>query len=62
MKFKDGAKIETSEFWYDLIEGGYIDPEKVLENEDDAKRVRFAIQVLTEFYDEAEEQDVLELL
>lgn len=61
MKFKEGATIETSEFWYDLMDGGYIKPEELLE-EPDAIRVRKAMRVLQEFYDEADEQEVLEEL
>lgn len=38
-------------FWDDLSLGGWIDPEMVLEDEDDAKRVREAIKVLEEYRD-----------
>ena len=36
MKFKKGAEpMYTSDFWYDATMGGYIKPEKFLENEED---------------------------
>jgi hypothetical protein len=62
MKFIKGSQISTSEFWYDLFDGGYIDPENLLESEEDVKQVRRAMQVLQQFYNEAEEQGVLELI
>jgi hypothetical protein len=58
MKFK--KEITTADFWYDLFEGGYIKPEKVLESKDDAKRVQEAIKVLKEFQKAGEEQDMIE--
>lgn len=60
MEFKTNAKIETSEFWYDLFDGGYIKPETLLENKEDIERVQAAIKTIQEFYNSAEEQEVLE--
>ena len=31
MKFKKDAEITTSDFWYDLFDGGYIKPENLLQ-------------------------------
>lgn len=60
MKFKKDAKIVTDDFYYDLTDGGYIKPEKLLENEDDVNRVLDAIKVIEDFKNSAEESGVLE--
>lgn len=59
MKFIKKAKIETSDFWYDLFEGGYIEPGNLLESTEDMKKVRDAIDVLKDFKESAEKQKVL---
>lgn len=51
MLIKKGLEISTSDFWYDLIKGGYIKPEEILENPDDVEAVKDAISVLKEFRD-----------
>jgi hypothetical protein len=60
MKFEEGVKIETSEFWYDLFEGGYIKPEKLLANKEDASKVREAMNLIEEFRDRAAESGVID--
>ncbi len=62
MKFKKDAQITTSDFWYDIFDGGYIKPENLLESPEDIKKVQEAIKTLKEFHDSAEENDVLEYL
>ena len=37
------------DFFYDLTDGGYIDPMKLLESKDDAKKVIEAVKVVKEF-------------
>lgn len=59
MEFKKNVKIETDDFYYDLFLGGYIKPEKILENRDDIKRVQDAIDVIDDFYNSAEEADII---
>ena len=56
MKIKDGCEVSTSDFWYDLTLGGYLKPEEMLENPEDAERVNEAIAVILDFYDSCEEQ------
>lgn len=56
MKLKEGLDIHTSDFGYDLIDGGYFDPEKMCEDQGDAKRVKDAIAVIKEFKKACEEQ------
>ena len=43
MKIKKGLDISTSDFWYDLSKGGYLPPEEICENPEDAKRVKEAM-------------------
>jgi hypothetical protein len=57
MKIKENLQeVQTSDFWYDLSKGGYLDPEKLCENEEDAKKVREAIKVVEEYEESLEEQ------
>jgi len=58
-KFKDGVKIETQDFWYDLTDGGYIKPEEVLNDTNDIEEVLSAIELLQQFRNAAEEQNIL---
>lgn len=55
MKLKKDATVTTSDFWYDLFEGGYIVPEDLLENSDDINLVNNAIEVLKDFRESLEE-------
>ena len=45
------ANAFTTDFYYDLFLGGYIEPENYLENESDAQRVNDAIAVIEEFHE-----------
>jgi hypothetical protein len=50
MQLKDGVEIPgMDEFWYDITLGGYINPEDLLEDPADARRVRDALEVIMEF-------------
>ena len=60
MEFKEGVKIETDNLWYDLLDGRYIKPEKLLKSMKDKSRVNGAIATLMLFRMEAEKQGVLE--
>ena len=46
---KDGAKFSLDDFWYDLTDGGYLEPEKLLEDKADVERLVAAIAVVREF-------------
>ena len=39
------------DFFYDLTDGGYIDPMKLLESKEDAKKVIEAVAIVKEFQD-----------
>jgi hypothetical protein len=56
MKIKEGCVASTGDFWYDLTDGGYLDPEEICAHEEDAKRVREAIAVIKDFEDSCTEQ------
>ena len=60
MELRKNAKIETGEFWYDLFDGGYIDPEEILENQKDIDSVLNAIDVLNKFRSACE--DIIEYI
>jgi len=54
MKLKDDVTFTTSDFWYDVFEGGYINPSNYLANADDIKAVQDATNILEEFKDSLE--------
>jgi len=56
MKIKKGLEDSTGDFWYDLTDGGYLDPDDICENPEDAKKVKEAIKVIKDFEDSCEEQ------
>jgi hypothetical protein len=60
MEFKKHAKIKTDDFFYDLFLGGYIKPKDILVNDVDIQSVENAISVIREFYDYADEANIIE--
>ena len=53
---KDAELICDCDWWYDLTDGGYIKPEKILEDPKDIEKVLAAIKIVREFqeaYDDA---------
>jgi len=61
-KFKKVAEpVFTSEPEYDLLWGGYIQPEALLEDPEQVKEVEAAIAVITLFLDEAQDAGALEV-
>ena len=62
MKFiKDAKTISTDDPYYDLMEGGYLNPLDFLV-EKDAMELIAAIKLIKLFLDEAEENGVIEIL
>jgi hypothetical protein len=62
MKFKEIKQpIVTADPWYDMVSGGYIKPEKLLEDPKEITQVRTAINVVRAFLLEAEEAGVIEM-
>lgn len=39
----------SEDFWYDLFDGGYINPEQILEDQESIEKINKAIEVLEEF-------------
>ena len=58
---KDAESTCTSDFFYDLFDGGYIKPENFLEK-NSAKHVRSAMDVLLKYREELEERELIQIL
>jgi hypothetical protein len=56
MKIKKGLVISTSDFWYDLTEGGYLNPQEICADPKDANKVEKAIKIIKDFQISCEEQ------
>ena len=50
MDIKKGLELRTSDFWYDLTDGGYLDPWDICVHDSDAQRVEDAVEVIMDFY------------
>lgn len=46
-------------FWYDITMGGYIKPEEVLDNKDQIKKLKEAIELVQSFEEALEENGLL---
>jgi hypothetical protein len=62
MKIKDDASVTTGDFWYDFFEGGYIEPEELLESQEDIDKVTAARETIEAFKAALEEADAIELM
>jgi hypothetical protein len=62
MKVRKGDSICIEDFWYDLIEGGYIKPQEILEDSKDAVIVNRAVAVLKEFQKAITDSDRAEFI
>jgi len=56
MKLKENLEMSTDDFFYDLFDGGYIDPFKMLENSEDIIALENAIAIIKDFKDSCEKQ------
>ncbi len=56
MEIKKGLEISTSDFWYDLTDGGYLKPTEICENLKDAIKVKEAIEIISDFQESCYEQ------
>ena len=56
MKIKKNCKASSSDFWYDLTDGGYLEPEEICEKKEDAEKVISAIEMIVDFQNSCEEQ------
>ncbi len=56
MKIKENLEICSSEPWYDLSDGGYLNPQEICQEPEDAKKVEEAVEIVKDFLDSCEEQ------
>jgi hypothetical protein len=56
---QDAEPVCTDDFWYDMFEGGYIEPDNFLEI-DDASKVKEAMWVIQNFKDALEDSGLIE--
>jgi len=52
MKFKfkkDAEVVFSSDFWYDMTDGGYIKLDNLLEDSEQIKEVKNAIEIIEKF-------------
>lgn len=56
---KNAEPVATSDRWYDLTDGGYIDPADLLEPAS-AAIVEDAIDIIQAFFETLEENDLIE--
>lgn len=54
MKLKENLEFGSDDFWYDVFEGGYIDPSDILTETEDIIKVEEAIEVMQAFKDACE--------
>lgn len=60
MRFKDRNSVASSEWYYDLFEGGYLEPEDFLEDEEDIKKVQDAMEIINNYLSNLEDEGLLE--
>ena len=56
MKIKKGCKASTSDFWYDLSDGGYLKPKDICADAAEAEKVEAAVNVILDFQESCEDQ------
>ena len=56
MEIKKGLKVSTDDCFYDLSDGGYLKPEEICANLEDAKKGTEAVKVIKDFQDSCEGQ------
>lgn len=59
-KAKDHCQMGNDDFWYALFDGGYVNPEGILEDKDQLAEVKKAVETLTQFKDQLEKAGIYE--
>ena len=60
-KFKPNVEpILSRDFWYDLTNGGYIRPEELLDDEEQIKKLKKAIELIQSFGNALKEAGLIE--
>lgn len=61
-KFKKNAKdfchTGTEDFWYALFDGGYVEPDGILDDKEQLKTVNEAVKTLRLFKDQCEQAGI----
>jgi hypothetical protein len=60
-KFKENAKPQggSDGFWYDITNGGYIDPSEILEDKQQIDELLKAVELVKSFEDAMTENELL---
>ena len=60
-KFKENAELQGSAdgFWYDITDGGYIEPDLLLDNKWQIAKVKEAVEILKDFEQAMDDNDLL---
>lgn len=62
MKFKKlDEPVVSSDLYYDLFEGGYLEPKNLLKDKKDVKAVEDAIALVKKYLEEAQEAGSIEV-
>lgn len=56
MKIQQGLDLTTQDFFYDLFDGGYLLPKKILVDEKDIEKVYNALITIQEFREAIEDE------
>lgn len=56
MELKKGLTQSTGDPWYDLTDGGYLNPYKMCAKREDAEKVDAAVRVVKDFFESCEKQ------
>ncbi len=59
---EDYEVVGTSEMYYDLFDGGYIDPENFLDDEEQIKKINDAIKTVESYLKFLEDNGAIEIL
>ena len=56
MEIKKDLDVSSGDFWYDLTDGGYLDPQEICAKKEDADKVEDAMAVIKDFQSSCEAQ------
>ncbi len=59
---KDAEGVAMDDFWYNLTDGGYIRPEKLIDDKDQLEKLNNAIATILTFKDELEEAGLVDFV
>ena len=59
---EDASPVPSSDVYYDLFDGGYLNPENFLKNDTAIMEVRAAMSVINTYLAELEDAGILEAL